>query len=143
MKPLFSPSIRNCWLKTRRVSLLDVLVFLLVSTLCSACLIFFPSSELRAIGSVSYSATVSQPRTDLSAILISFFRRFSFAVKSSQRFLASLASSLFNADERFSAICKICWLNSNYILFPLCLNWKVPSIFALLFDGCCNFFSLP
>ena len=124
------------------VSLLDVLDFLLVSALFSACLIFFPSSESLVIGSASYSATISQPRTDLSVILISLFRRFSFALKSSQRSLALLVSSLFNADERFSTICKICWLNSNCIRFYLCLNLKVPSILVLLFDGCCNFFSI-
>ena len=148
MKPLCSPSIRSCWpdgfwLGARRVTLLDVLVFLLVSALFSACLVFFPSSESLTIGSVSYSATVSQQRTDLSAILISLFWRFSFAVKSPQRSLASLVSSFFNADERFSTICKNFCLNSNCILFPLCLNLKVSSILAFLFDGCCNFFSIP
>ena len=51
-------------------------------------------------------ATVPQTRTDLSAILINLFRRFSFAVKPSPRSLASLVSSLFSADERFSTICK-------------------------------------
>ena len=60
-----------------------------------------PSSESLAIGSVSYAATVYQPRTDLSAILINLFLRFSFAVKSSQRSLASLVFSFFNADESF------------------------------------------
>ena len=124
------------------VSLLDVLDFLLVSALFSACLIFLPSSESLVIGSASYSATISQPRTDLSVILISLFRRFSFALKSSQRSLALLVSSLFNADERFSTICKISWLNSNCIRFYLCLNLKVFSILAFLFDGCCNFFSI-
>ena len=125
------------------VSLLDVLDFLLVSALFSACLIFFPSSESLVIGSASYSATISQPRTDLSVILISLFRRFSFAVKLPQRSLASLIPLLFNADERFSTICKIFWLNSNCILFPLCLNLKVSSILGFLFDGCCSFFSIP
>ena len=119
------------------------LVFRLVSALFSACLIFFQSSESLAIRSASYLATVSQPRTDLSAILISLFRRLSFAVKWSQRSLASLVSSLFNANERFSTIYKICWLHSNCILFPLGLNMKVSSIFTFLFDGCCNFFSIP
>ena len=91
--------------------MLNFLVFCLVIALFSACLIFLSSSESLAIGSASYSATVSEPRTYLSAILISLFRRFSFAVKSSQRSSASLVSSLFNADERFSTICKMCWLN--------------------------------
>ena len=108
----------------------------------SAFLIFFPPSESLAIVSASYCATVSQPRTDLSAILISLFRRFSFAFKSPQRSLASLVSSLFNVDERFSTIWKIYWLNSNCILFSLCLNLKVSSILAFLFDDCYNFFSI-
>ena len=148
LKPLCSSLIRNCWpdgfwLETWSASLLDYLLFCLVSTLFSVCLIFFPSSESPAIGSATYSATVSQPRIDLSALLINLFRHFSFAVKSSQRLLALLASSLFNAEDRFSTICKICWLNLNFILFPLCLNLKVSYIFAFLFDGCCNFFSIP
>ena len=102
-----------------------------------------PSSELQATGSVSYAATVYQPRTNLSAILINLFLRFSFAVKSSQRSLASLVFSFFNADESFWTICKICPLSSNCCtLFPLCFNLKVPIIFAFLCDGCCNFFSV-
>ena len=97
VKLLCSPSIRNYWpdgfwLGTQKVNILDFLVFHLVSALFLACLIFFPLPESLAIGSTLYSATVSRPRTDLSAILISLFRRFSFALKSSQRWLASLVS---------------------------------------------------
>ena len=86
---------------------------------------------------------MSQPRTDLSAILISLFRRFNFPAKSSQRSLASLVSSLFNVDERFSTVCKIFWLNSNCILFPSCLDLKVSPILAFLFHGFVTFSLLP
>ena len=66
VKPLCWPSIRNCWpvglwLGKQKVDLLDFLLFCLVSALFSAYLIFFPSSESLAIGSTSYSATMSQP----------------------------------------------------------------------------------
>ena len=83
MKPLCSSSIRKCWrdrlwLGTRSVSLLDFLFFRFVSSLFSACLIFFPLSESIAIESASYSDTVSQPRSDLSSILINLFLLFWF-----------------------------------------------------------------
>ena len=97
VKLLCSPSIQNYWpdgfwLGKRKVNILDFLVLHLVSALFLACLIFFPLPESLAIGSASFSATVSLPRTDLSAILISLFRRFSFALKLSQRWLALLVS---------------------------------------------------
>ena len=134
MKTLCSTSIRNCWpeyfwLGTQRVSLLGFfLLFCLVSALVSASLIFFPSSESLAIGSASYSATVPQTRTDLSAILINLFRHFSFAVKPSPRSLASLVSSLFSADERFSTICKTFgWIQIVFCSLYVWI-WKCPPI---------------
>ena len=131
VKSLYSPSVRNCWpdgfwLGMRRVSLLDILVFLLVSALFSTCLIFCPSCESLAIGSASYSARVSQPKTDLSAILIYLFRRFSLAIKLSQRSLASLVSSLFNADESFQVFVKFTgWIRTVFCSLYVWI-WKCP-----------------
>ena len=113
VKLLCSPLMQNYWPD----GLLDFSLFRLVSALFSACLIFFPSTESIAIESVSDSASVSHSTTGPSVILIKLFLRFSFAVKSSQRSLVSLVSSLFKADERFWTICKICSLYSNCSLY--------------------------
>ena len=58
-------------------------------------LIFFPSSNSLVIGSGSYSGLINSVS---NKNFFSFFQRFSFAAKSSQRSLVLLVSSLFNAD---------------------------------------------
>ena len=59
-----------------------VFVFSLIerSALDSACLILFSSSSLSAISLDSYSRTVAQPPTELSAILINLFLSLSLLI---------------------------------------------------------------